>query len=71
MGRDNLVEFSAKPTHSVVTQVACPHCGGVTNVNIPHKCQVPCDYMPRKSYPYFRARSIFDELANGSTAHGI
>jgi hypothetical protein len=32
---------------------------------------VPCDYLPRKSYPYFRARSIFDELANGSTTHGI
>lgn len=34
-------------------------------------CQVPCGYLPRKSYPYFRARSIFNELANGSTAHGI
>jgi hypothetical protein len=32
---------------------------------------VPDGSIPRKSYPYFMARSIISELAKGSTQHGI
>jgi len=40
-----------------------------------HSCSVPCDYIPRRSYPLFRAREVLEHLAgeqgaDGSKGHG-
>ncbi len=29
------------------------------------KCSVPCDYVPRRSYPLFRARGVLEALVTG------
>jgi transposase-like protein len=33
-----------------------------------HKCSAPCDYIPRRSYPLFRAREVLDYLATPGAA---
>jgi hypothetical protein len=30
-----------------------------------HTCPVPCDYLPKRSYPLFRAREVLEYLALG------
>jgi len=34
------------------------------NMGIPN-CPVPCDYLPKRSYPLFRAREVLEYLALG------
>ncbi|MGB8146285.1 MAG: type II toxin-antitoxin system HigB family toxin [Chromatiaceae bacterium] len=33
--------------------------------NIKGNCPVPCDYLPKRSYPLFRAREVLEYLALG------
>jgi hypothetical protein len=41
----------------------------ISGMDLPaNRCYVPDDYIPRRSYPLFRAREVLEDLAAGADA---